>query len=73
MKDSTLVLVILYFIPMVLTMLFVYSMDRVKTSGDFLSWGWVYLLPIANLIGAIAFLLACLEMFWSRIKNIKIK
>jgi hypothetical protein len=73
MEDSTLVLVVGYFIPMILNMLGVYSMDKVKTLGDFLKWGWIYFLPIANFIGAVAFLLTCLEMLWNKIKNIKIK
>jgi hypothetical protein len=73
MEDSTLFIVVLYFIPMILTMLFAYFHDNTETLGDFLRWSWMYFLPIANVVGLVCFLVIFLKNFWNRIKNIKIK
>ena len=70
----------LYFGPMVINMIFVYSdKDSVSTVGDFLKFWWAYFIPVFNL-----FMTICLPIYyinehlkfgerWEKFKNIKIR
>jgi cytochrome bd-type quinol oxidase subunit 2 len=73
MESETLVIIVLYLIPMVLSMLVTYFDDDTETLGDFLRWSWVYLIPLINVVGSVCFFVIYLNKFWNRIKNIKIK
>ena len=73
MENSTLVIILCYIIPMILSMMLAYFDDNTETLGDFLRWSWVYLIPLINVVGSVGFLEICLRKFWNRIKNIKIK
>jgi hypothetical protein len=73
MESETLVIILCYIVPMVLSIMLIYFDDGTETLGDFLRWSWVYLIPLINVVGSVCFLVVFLGKFWNRIRNIKIK
>jgi len=73
MEDSTLIIVVCYFIPMIVSMLACYFSDDVETLGDLIRASWLFSIPFLNIVVFLAIIFFLLEIFWSRIRNIKIK
>ena len=73
-------ILLLYLLPMVINMLFVYSDNKsVHTVGDFLNYWWAYFIPFINLFMTLClpiyYIDVCLKLGkrWERFKNIKIR
>lgn len=71
------IILLLYFVPMFINMLFVYSDKDVYTIEDLLKIWWAYFIPFLNifmcLMIPIYYINIHIEKWWNKIKNTKIK
>lgn len=78
MENLTYYILVLYLLPMIFNLIFVYSDKQVTTIEDLMRSWWGYFVPLLNLLVTIAIPIYylttyCKSELWDKIKNIKIK